>query len=121
MQTTAGGEALRLRAQNTSRLNATVNNNTLTQANPATRSVELRADNNATLCANVFSNVQTSGAGFRLRPQNVLVTFRIVDSLNLGSNNGGVAINTTGAGTVTNITTATFNAAPPAPAGCTFP
>lgn len=119
IQATAGGEAVRLRAQNTSRLNATVNNNTLTQGNPATRSLELRADNNATLCANVFSNVETSGAGFRLRPQNAPVIFRVVNALSLTPNNGGVVINTTGAGTVTNITPAIFSAAPPA--GCTFP
>ncbi|QSF49230.1 right-handed parallel beta-helix repeat-containing protein [Thermosynechococcus sp. TA-1] len=119
IQATAGGEAVRLRAQNTSRLNATVNNNTLTQGNPATRSLELRADNNATLCANVFSNVETSGAGFRLRPQNAPVIFRVVDRPNLSLNNGGVTISTTGAGTVTNITPAIFSAAPPA--GCTFP
>ncbi|BCX12703.1 MAG: hypothetical protein KatS3mg067_1641 [Thermosynechococcus sp.] len=116
IQTTAGGEAMRLRAQNTSRLNATVNNNTLTQGNPATRSLELRADNNATLCANVFGNIQTSGAGFRLL-QGGTSSLRIVNSLNLGPNNGGVTITTTG--TVTNITAATFNAAPPG--GCTFP
>ena len=94
-------------------------NNTLTQGNPATRSLELRADNSSTLCANVFSNVQVRGAGFRLQPQNAPVTFRIVDLPNLGLNNDGVTIRTTGAGTVTNITTATFNAAPPS--GCTFP
>lgn len=116
IQTTAGGEAVRLRAQNASRLNATVNNNILTQGNPATRSLELRADNTATLCANVFGNTQTSGAGFRLQRNNTS-TFRIVDLPNLSANNGGVGINTSG--TVTNITAATFSAAPPA--GCTFP
>ncbi len=94
-------------------------NNTLTQGNPATRSLELRADDGSTLCANVFRNRQVSGAGFRLRPEHASVTFRIVDRPNLGLNNNGVTIRTTGAGTVTNITTATFNAAPPS--GCTFP
>lgn len=96
-----------------------VNNNTLTQGNPARRSLELRADHSSTLCANVFRNRQVSGTGFLLQPQNAPVTFRIVNLPNLGLNNGGVTISTTGAGTVTNITTATFNAAPPS--GCTFP
>ncbi|MBM0742851.1 hypothetical protein JOY44_14755 [Phormidium sp. CLA17] len=47
------------------------------------------------------------------------MTYRIVNSAALSANNGGVAVATTGAGTVTNITEATFNAA--TPGGCTIP
>lgn len=113
---TAGGEAVRLRAQNNSRLNTIVSNNTLTQGNPATRSLELRADNSSTLCANVFGNVQTSGSGFNLLRSSG-ATLRIVDFPGLSSNNGGVPIAAPPG--VIDITIATFNAAPPS--GCTFP
>ncbi|MDM7326538.1 MAG: hypothetical protein P3X23_005395, partial [Thermosynechococcus sp. Uc] len=115
IQTTAVGEAVRLRARNNSRLNTIVSNNTLTQGNSATRSLELRADNNSTLCANVFGNVQTNGSGFNLRG----ATLRIVDFPNLSSNNGGVTINVVSGTVINDITIATFNAAPPL--GCTFP
>jgi parallel beta-helix repeat protein len=116
---TSTNQSIRLDSANTSSLFATVNNNTLTQGNATVRSLELRADNTSRLCGNIFQNVQVSGSGFTRRPDDAGVTFQIVNNANLGANNGGVPVTNTGAGTITDITTATFNAA--TPTGCTPP
>lgn len=113
------GESIRVRSENTATLTATVNNNTLTQSTPAVRSLEARADDTSRLCANIFQNTQVVGNGFTLRPDDAGVSFRIVNSTNVAAVNNGVSLTTTGAGTVTNITEATFNA--PTPGGCTIP
>ncbi len=116
---TSIGESIRVRTENNGALTATINNNTMTQGNPTVRSLEARADDTSRLCGNIFQNVQTAGTGFTLRPDDAGVNFRIVNSTNLGALNNGVPVVTTGAGTVTNISEATFNA--PTPGGCTLP
>jgi parallel beta-helix repeat protein len=116
---TSTNQSIRLNSTNTSSLFATVNNNTLTQGNATVRSLEVRADDTSRLCANIFQNLQVRGSGFTRRPDDAGVAFQIVNNVNLGAINNGVAVANTGAGTITNITIDTFNA--PTPGGCTLP